>query len=98
MFPIGVSRLRIVFDDEIVSFDLTAALGRFSDRFDVQSGERRKAASEVFMKFKLGCELAYKVVAETVFIFNVQVAFLVVRLAVIQLGQRLLDDDLAAYG
>ena len=28
------------------------------------------------MKFRLGCELAYKVVAETVFIFNVQVAFL----------------------
>ena len=76
MFPIGVSCLRIVFDDEIVSFDLTAALGRFGDRFDVQSGERRKAASEVFMKFRLGCELAYKVVAETVFIFNVQVAFL----------------------
>ena len=76
MFPIGVSRLRIVFDDEIVLFDLTAALGRFGDRFDVQSGERRKAASEVFMKFRLGCELAYKVVAETVFIFNVQVAFL----------------------
>ena len=76
MFPIGVSRLRIVFDDEIVSFDLTAALGRFGDRFDVQSDERRKAASEVFMKFRLGCELAYKVVAETVFIFNVQVAFL----------------------
>ena len=28
------------------------------------------------MKFRLGCELAYKVVAETVFIFNVQVALL----------------------
>lgn len=74
--PISVSRLRIVFDDEIVSFDLTAALRRFGHRFDVQSGERRKAASEVVMKFRLGCELAYKAVAETVFIFNVQVAFL----------------------
>jgi hypothetical protein len=76
MFPIGVSRLRLVVDDEIVSFDLTAALRRFGNRFDVQAGERRTAASEVFMKFRLGCELAYKVVAETVFIFNVQVAFL----------------------
>ena len=28
------------------------------------------------MKFRLGCELAYKVVAETVFIFNVEVALL----------------------
>ena len=31
---------------------------------------------EVLVKFRLGCELAYKVVAETVFIFNVQVAHL----------------------
>src|SRR5271157_4989814 len=28
------------------------------------------------MKFRLGCELAYKVLAETVFIFNVSVAIL----------------------
>lgn len=28
------------------------------------------------MKFRLGCELTYKVKTETVFIFNVEVAFL----------------------
>jgi hypothetical protein len=28
------------------------------------------------MKFRLGCELAYRVIADTVFIFNVEVAFL----------------------
>lgn len=43
MFPIGVSRLRIVFEDEIVSFGLAAnaALAEIAERFGALTARRR---------------------------------------------------------
>jgi hypothetical protein len=50
---------------------LTTALGRL-----YPIGRTTEGSLGGILTFRLGCELAYKVVAETVFIFTVQVAFL----------------------